>query len=144
MMLSRDNRLWIVSSMLYLLAAGVILLGAGSMLPAGAAHAAAAHVYGAGCVLFLIYGLESHMLLRFTGNPIVMGVWPWLQFALAQLGLPLLCLGLWRQHTPLAAAGGMMLWLSFVLHAARIWSVLWPKGDAQHGETIFDQFGGAV
>jgi hypothetical protein len=143
-MLSHDNRLWIVSSMLYLLAAGVILLGAGSLLPAGAARAAAAHVYGAGCVVFLIYGLESHMLPRFTGNPIVMGVWPWLQFALAQLGLPLLCFGLWRQYTPFAAAGGLMLWLSFVLHATRIWPVLWPKGDAQHGETLSDQFGGAA
>ena len=60
---------------------------------------------------------------------------------LAQLGLPLLCLGLWRQHTMLAAVGGLMLWLSFVLHATRIWPVLWPKGDVQHGKTISDRFG---
>jgi hypothetical protein len=110
----------------------------------GTARAAALHVYGVGCVLFLIYGLESHMLPRFTGNPIVMGVWPWLQFAFAQLGLPLLCLGLWRQYTPLAAAGGLMLWLSMVLHATRLWPVLWPKGDTEHGATISDQLGGAV
>lgn len=144
MMLSRDNRLWIVCSMLYLLAAGAFVLGAGSLLPAGSARAAAPHVYGAGCLLFLVYGLESHMLPRFTGNPIVMGSWPWLQFVFAQLGLPLLCLGLWWQHTLLAAVGGLMLWLSFVLHAMRIWPVLWPKGDAQRGNTISDPFGGAA
>jgi hypothetical protein len=40
--------------------------------------------------------------------------------------------------------GGAMLWLWFVLHATRIWSVLWPNGDAQHGKTISDQFGRAA
>jgi glutaredoxin len=132
MMLSRDNRLWIVASMAYLAASALILLAAGSLFPgaSGAARSAGVHVFGAGFVLFLIFGLAAHMLPRFTGNPIALAPWVWVQFGTANAGVPLLALGLWLDASAAALAGGALLWLSFAVFAGRLLPVLFPRASA--------------
>jgi len=133
MMLSRDNRLWIVASMTYLAASALVLLASGGLLPdaSGGGRSAAVHVFGAGFVLFLIFGLAAHMLPRFTGNPIAMAPWTWLQLGAANTGVPLLALGLWRDAPAASLGGGTLLWLSFAVFAGRLLPVLFPRAGAE-------------
>jgi Thioredoxin domain len=133
MTLSRDNRVWIATSMGYLLASGLIMLTHGSLLADGAGRAASVHVFGAGFALCLIYALGAHMLPRFTGNPIAMAPWTWLQLACTHSGLPMLVAGLWMRSGTLAAAGGSLLWLSLAIFAARVVPVLFPREGALRG-----------
>lgn len=127
MLLSADNRACIVSAMAYLAAAGLALPWHGSLLGDGAAGRAAFHVFGVGCVLLLIFGLGAHMLPRFTGNPIRMGAWPWLQLAAVHLGLMLFVLDMALGSSAAAAGGGFLLWCALLLFTVRLWPVLWPR-----------------
>lgn len=132
MMLSRDNRLWIAAAMVCLAASALVLLAAGSLVPDGPGRGVAAHLFGAGFVLFLIFGLAAHMIPRVTGNPIVMAPWAWVQLGAAWAGLPLLALGLWREIAAASLAGGALLWLALAVFAGRILPVLFrPAGAAR-------------
>lgn len=124
MILSRDNRAWLVAALAYLAAAAVVLAAQGSLLPDGPGRAGAVHLFVAGFAVFMIYGLGAHMLPRFTGNPIRVGAWPWVQFALGNAGLPLLAAGLWIGDRALALAGGVAFWAALAIFASRILPVL--------------------
>jgi glutaredoxin len=135
MILSRDNRAWLVAALVCLAAAALSLAWHGSLLPDGPARTGAVHLFAAGFVVFTVYGLGAHMLPRFTGNPIRLGVWAWSQFALGNAGLVALAAGLGTGRDALAIAGGAALWLSLAIFAARILPVLAgaaasAKGDA--------------
>lgn len=125
MAFERESRLWIASAMLYLVAAGVMLLFAGSLLPDGDARATV-HLFAMGFVAFLIYGLGLHMLPRFTNQPLLSGGWGIAQLACGQIGLPLLVVGLAFDAKLTAAAGGALTWIALALYAVRIVRALGP------------------
>lgn len=131
MMLSTDNRWFVSAAMLYLVAAALWIAWQGALITDGAGRAIGVHLFGAGFVLSLIYGLAAHMLPRFTGEPIAMGALPWLQFASYNTGLVLLLAGLGWRVMSLAIAGGVLVWVSFLVFAWRIWRVLWPAKTAE-------------
>jgi len=132
MMLSRDNRLWIVTSMAYLAVSALSLLASGSLLPAPGVggRGAAVHLFGAGFVLFLIFGLAAHMVPRFTGNPIATAPWTWVQLGAANAGVPLLAIGLRFDVPAMSLAGGALLWLALAVFAGRIVPVLFRAAGA--------------
>jgi len=113
MLLGRDERLFALSALVWLIVSGFAMLVTGSLLAP-----APIHLYG-GFVLCLIYALGAHMLPRFTGRPIRGGAWSSAQLALANTGIALFAFG-----APLA--GGAALWLSLALFTARLWPVLRP------------------
>lgn len=113
MLLGRDERLFALSALAWLLASGAAMLVFGSLLAP-----APMHLFG-GFVLCLIYALGAHMLPRFTGRPIRGGGWSLAQLALADAGIALFALGA-------QLAGGGLLWLSLALFSARLWPVLAP------------------
>ena len=126
MMLSVDNRWFVSAAMVYFIASGAWLVWHGALVTDDELRAVGVHLFGAGFVLSLIYGLGSHMLPRFTGNPIVMGASPWIQFGSLNGGL-LLFLGAAPVAAPRAMlAGGALVWLSFAIFTWRVWPVLWP------------------
>jgi glutaredoxin len=132
MMLSTDNRAFVSAAMLYLMASAAWLAWHGALITDGPGRAIGIHLFGAGFLLSLIYGLAAHMLPRFTGEPIAMGALPWVQFAALNSGLILLLAGLgWEVRIP-AIAGGALVWMSFLVFAWRIWRVLWPEKIPQH------------
>ena len=130
MLLSTDNRAFIVAAMIHLMLAGSWLLAHGTLLADGALRPIGAHLFGAGFVLSLIYGLGAHMLPRFTGNPIRMGASPWVQWSALHAGLALFVLGIWLTEARVAFGGGALMWTSFIIFAARLWPVLWPRTGA--------------
>ena len=120
LLLGRDERLFALSAMIFLLASGITMLAAGSLLAP-----APMHLFG-GFVLCLIYALGAHMLPRFTGRPIRAGAWSHAQLVFADVGIATFALG-----SPLA--GGALLWLSLALFTARIAPLLFvgrPTGPA--------------
>lgn len=136
LMLSTDNRAFVVVGMVHLMFSGGWLLSGGSLLADGHLRPIGAHLFGVGFVLSLIYGLGAHMLPRFTGNPIRVGVISWLQWCALQAGLAGLVVGAWLPEARVAFAGGALIWLSFVIFASRLWPVLWPRagaGTMHHG-----------
>jgi hypothetical protein len=130
-LLSADNRWFIASAMIHLFASGIWMLAHGAMVTGGAAGVVGMHLFAVGFVLSLIYGLGAHMLPRFTGNPIRVGALPWLQLALLCAGLWTLAAGSWAGIAPIVAAGGGLLWVSFLIYAVRILPVLWPARAPQ-------------
>jgi glutaredoxin len=136
MILSRDNRAWLVVALAYLAAAALSLAWHGSLLPDGPGRTGAVHLFAAGFAVFTLYGLGAHMLPRFTGNPIRGGVWAWSQLALGNAGLLALAAGLWMGLVSLAIIGGAALWLSLAIFAARILPVL-AGGAALAGSDAF-------
>jgi hypothetical protein len=127
MLLSTDNRAFIVAAMVHLMLAGSWLLASGALLTAGTLRPIGVHLFGTGFVLSLIYGLGAHMLPRFTGNPIRAGAVSWLQFSALQVGLALFVLGVWVPAAGIAFSGGALMWGSFLVFALRLWPVLWPR-----------------
>jgi len=113
MLLGRDERLFALSALGWLLASGLAMLAQGSLLAS-----APIHLFG-GFVMCLIYALGAHMLPRFTGRPIRARAWSHGQLALANAGLALFAFGL-----PLA--GGALTWVSLALFTVRLWPVLQP------------------
>jgi glutaredoxin len=136
MMLSQDNRAFVVSAMGYLALSGLALLLQGSFLPDGAFRPVAMHLFGAGFVLMLIYGLGAHMLPRFTGNPIRSGAWAWLQLALAHTGVVAYAAGFLLGLRWLAAVGGLCMWLALAVFAGRIFPVLKGTEEVKEGLPI--------
>jgi hypothetical protein len=126
MLLSTDNRAFIVAAMVYLMLSGAWLLGSGALLAEGALRPVGAHLFTAGLVLSLIYGLGAHMLPRFTGNPIRMGAWPWAQFLALHAGIIVFCAGYALPGVHATLAGGILMWLSLSIYAWRVGPVLWP------------------
>jgi len=126
MMLSRDNRAFVVSAMVWLVLAAVWLVIQRDLLADARGLPSGLHMLLAGCVLPLIYGTSAHMLPRFTGNPIRAGGLAALQFAAAQIGAALLVGGFVFDAHPVRIAGGVFVWLGLVAHAVRILPVLWP------------------
>jgi len=117
LLLGRDERLFALSALGWLVVSGVAMLLAGSLLAR-----APAHLFG-GFVLCLIYALGAHMLPRFTGRPIRGGGWSLAQLACANTGIALFALGA-------LLAGGALPWSSLALFTARLWPVLRPLGRA--------------
>ena len=119
----------IVSSALYLAAAGAALAFGGGIAGDGAWRAPALHAYGLGFVVLLVFGLGEHLLPRFTGAPIRGGAAAWAQLALAHAGTVLLAAGFAVPVRLLALAGGVLAWLAFALFAARLAPVLMARSD---------------
>jgi len=117
LLLGRDERLFTLSALAWLLAAGAAMLVSGSMLAP-----APMHLFG-GFVLCLIYALGAHMLPRFTGRPIRGGAWSLAQLVVADVGIGLFGLGA-------MLTGGALLWLSLALFAIRLRPVLMPFARA--------------
>ncbi|WP_205617356.1 thioredoxin family protein [Pelomicrobium methylotrophicum] len=131
MMLSPDNRAFVVSSMGYLMLSGLVLLVQGTLLGEGMTRPAVVHLFGAGVVLMLIYGLGAHMLPRFTGNPIRGGVLAWLQLASAHVGVLGQVGGFYAGARAWAEVGSVALFLSLALFAGRLWPVLWSAAGGE-------------
>ncbi len=125
---SPDNRWFILAAQVYLMLAGLGLLMNGSFLSDDAARPAFLHLFTLGFMLFMIYGLASHMLPRFTGNPIREGAWPWLQMGLAHCGVIGYAVGYLAGWHTLIVVGAVLTWLSLAIFAFRAWPVLWGKG----------------
>lgn len=133
MMLSADNRSFVSAAMVYFILSGAWLAWNGALITDDGLRAIGVHLFGAGFVLSLIYGLGAHMLPRFTGNPIAMGAWPWIQFGSLNGGL-LLFLGAATFAAPgLMFAGGALVWLSFAIFTGRVWPVLWRHATKPRG-----------
>ncbi|MFZ5558733.1 MAG: thioredoxin family protein [Pseudomonadota bacterium] len=130
LMLSRDNRAFIVSAMGWLVVAGALMLAHGGLPAAGATRAAAIHAFLAGFVLMMIFGLAAHMVPRFTGLPIRSGGWAWGQLALAHAGVLGFAGGQLLDARALALGGALALWLALALFAARLWPLLLPRNGA--------------
>ncbi|MHB1176354.1 MAG: thioredoxin family protein [Sulfuriferula sp.] len=125
--LSPDNRLFMLGAMVYLMLGGLGLAINGTLLTDGPARPVALHLVTVGFMLMLIYGLAAHMLPRFTGSPILMGKWPWLQMGLVHAGLLAYSAGFLMGVYPVVIAGGALIWLSLLVFTVRIWPVLWSK-----------------
>ena len=125
---SPDNRGFILAAQAYLMLAGLGLLMNGSFLSDNAARPAFLHLFTLGFMLFMIYGLASHMLPRFTGNPIREGVWPWLQMGFAHAGVAGYAVGYLIGWHGLVVAGAVLAWSALLLFTLRVWPVLWGKG----------------
>lgn len=123
---SPDNRWFILAAQAYLMLAGLGLLMNGSFLSDNAARPAFLHLFTFGFMLFMIYGLASHMLPRFTGNPIRAGALPWLQMGLAHCGVIGYAVGYLAGQHILVVVGVVLMWLSLAVFAFRVWPVLWP------------------
>lgn len=139
MMLSADNRGFVSAAMMYLLASAVWIAWHGALITDGPGRAIGIHLFGAGFLLSLIYGLAAHMLPRFTGSPIAMGALPWVQFASLNAGLVLLFAGLGWEAVSLTVAGGALVWVSFLVFAWRIWRVLWPEKAPQRAGAMKEE-----
>ncbi len=125
--LSLDNRLFMLGAMVYLMLGGLGLVINGALLSDGPSRPVALHLVTVGFMLMLVYGLGAHMLPRFTGNPILMGVWPWIQMGLVHAGLLAYSAGFLAGVYLVVIAGGALIWLSLLVFTVRIWPVLWPK-----------------
>lgn len=127
--LSADNRWFVLSGLAYLALGGAGLIIDGSLLSDGPARPVALHFVTLGFMVFLIYGLGAHMLPRFSGNPILQGIWPWLQMAAAHAGMLGYAAGFLFGFAALSVLGGVLAWLASLLFSVRLWPVLWPRQD---------------
>ncbi len=123
--LSLDNRVFVISAMVYLLLAGLSLLVQGALLGDGVLRLPFLHLFTIGFMLMLTYGVGAHMLPRFMGQPIRGGAWSWTQLGLAHGGLLLLVTG-FVLSPHIGVVGGALVWLSLLLFIVRLWPVLWP------------------
>jgi len=126
MMLSLDNRWFVSTAMLCLIASGAWFAWHGAIVASGPLRGIGLHLFGAGFVQSLIYGLGAHMLPRFTAKPIVAGVLAWVQFASHCAGVLLFIAALTADIRWLMIMGGMLLWLSLAIYSWRVLPVLWP------------------
>lgn len=126
--LAAENRAFLVSGMIWLLVAAALLAWNGTLLSDGATRPAELHVFTAGFVLSVIYGLAAHMLPRFTGNSMRGGASSWLQLVLLQAGLVLFIAGFAVHDGRLALTGALLLASTTIIFVWRMWPVLWPHG----------------
>ena len=127
MMLSVDNRWFVSVAMVYFIASGAWLAWHGALVTDDELRPVGVHLFTAGFVQSLIYGLGAHMLPRFTGNPIAMGALPWIQFGSLNGGLLLFLGATAAAASGAMLAGGALIWLSFAIFTWRVWPVLWPR-----------------
>lgn len=127
--LSVDNRWFASSAMLWLLAGALWLASQGTLTAEGPLRGVGLHLFTAGFVQSLIYGLGAHMLPRFTGRPIASGAVAWLQFGLHHGGLLMFLGGLSAGLPALAISGGLLGWVALAVFAARIMPLLWPMQE---------------
>ncbi len=125
-----SSRLAVLAAATYLFLAGAALPVYGGLFAPGAARIAPLHVFTLGFLVFLIYGLGEHMLPRFTGNPIRLGAWAWLQQGISHLGLWALVGGLYTGWHALVLSGAVLAWCGLLAFSVRLWPVLWPRHDA--------------
>lgn len=132
MVLSNDNRWFVSTAMLYLMISGLWLAWQGGIVVDGELRGVGLHLFSAGFVQSLIYGLGAHMLPRFTGNPISAGMSSWTQLVAHHAGVLTLVVGIALGMAYVTIAGGVLIWLSLFIFSLRVWPVLWPpvaKGD---------------
>ncbi len=134
MFLSTDNRWFISTAMLYFIASGFWLAWHGGIVVDGNLRGVGLHLFGAGFVQSLIYGLGAHMLPRFTGNPVHAGALSWTQYASHNAGVLMLVAAIPAMKTPVMIAGAVLMWLALAIYAWRIWPVLWPP--VANGDTL--------
>lgn len=139
--LSLDNRWFIMTSVAYLMLGGLGLAINGTLLTDGPTRPVALHLVTVGFVLMLIYGLGAHMLPRFTGNPIRMGIWPWVQMGCANAGMLAYTAGFLLGRHAVIVVGGALIWSSIWIFTGRIWPVLWPAADKSSAKVILVQRG---
>ena len=128
-----SSRVAVLSSVVYLFLAGASLPFNGGLFASGVARVAPLHVFTLGFLVFMVYGLGEHMLPRFTGNPVRLGIWAWAQLGLAHAGVLGMVTGFWRGWTALTLAGAACAWLALLLFTMRVWPVLWPSGNSAAG-----------
>lgn len=124
--LSVDNRWFVSSAMLWLLACALWLAWQGTLIADDVLRGIGLHLFTAGFAQTLIYGLGAHMLPRFTGRPIATGTVAWLQFSLHQAGLLIFLGGLAAGLQAVTVTGGILSWLALAIFAIRVLPLLWP------------------
>jgi glutaredoxin len=85
------------------------------------------HLFTLGFVAFMIYGLGEHLLPRFTGNPIRLGAWAWVQQGLAHFGLIAFAAGSLAGQRVGLSIGATLSWLALLVFTMRILPVLWAR-----------------
>lgn len=124
---SVENRAFIISAQGYLMLAGMGLIVDGTLLSDSVSRPAFLHLFTLGFLLFLIYGLGSHMLPRFTGSPLPTGHWGRIQMSLAHAGASGYALGYFLDLPKVALGGAILAWLGLAIFTWRIWQVLWQS-----------------
>lgn len=135
MMLSTDNRWFVSTAMIYLVASGMWFAWHGAMIADGSNRGIGLHLFGAGFVQSLIYGLGGHMLPRFTGNPIRAGGFAWVQYGCINTGIALFMGSHWLESRWMLILGGLLMWLSLLMFALRLWPVLWRQHANGNGDS---------
>ncbi|MCB1549866.1 MAG: thioredoxin family protein [Hyphomicrobiaceae bacterium] len=124
--LAPSSRWALIASTLYLTVGGMPLVIEGT-LHGESLSLPFLHLIGVGFVLFMIFGLSEHMLPRFTGQPIRMGILASTQQVFAHAGTVLLALGIGGAGRSASALGGALLVCALVAFAARILPLLRPR-----------------
>lgn len=137
MTLEATSGWFIVSSVLYLLAAGAALVSGGGLVGDAPWRGAALHAFGLGFAGFFTFGLGEHLLPRFTGAPIRGGWVAWSQLALAHAGTLLLMAGLALGMRMLAVSGGALAWLALAVFTWRLAPVLLRARAADTQAIVF-------
>ena len=117
--LAATSRAAIAAAVVYLVLAGAAL-PAGGWFAGGPAHPAALHLFTLGFLTFFLYGLGEHMLPRFTGHPLPMGIWSWMQQGVAHAGVLTFALGHIAGWPWLAVAGSAAAWVALALFTGRM------------------------
>ena len=126
--MARGPRHLVRAAVVYLVLGGALLVAHGDLLAAGPGPV---HLFTFGFVSFMILGVAEHMLPRFTGHPVRGGWWAAAQYAAMHAGLLAFVAGRFLEVSPLAAAGGVGLWLGLAVAMARLLPlVLRPASEA--------------
>lgn len=117
MTLTTPSRAALLSAALYLPLSGLPLL-ASTTNPAPLTFFL--HVFTLGFVAFSIFGLAEHMLPRFTGRPVRMGLHVWLQYLAAHTGVAALAGGFLLDGRGARIAGSAALLVAMLTFAMRM------------------------
>jgi nitric oxide reductase large subunit len=122
------NRWFVAAALVYALLGGLLGLAwlvFPERLP-GLSLRAHAHLMLVGFAGMMIFGIGLHVLPRFTGRALYSDRLADANFALANLGLPVMMLG-WLGSMPAAAtAGGALLWSGFLAFAINVIGTVRP------------------
>jgi len=117
--LATTSRAAIAAAVIYLTLAGLVL-PFGGLLAGTPAYPEALHLFTLGFLTFFLYGLGEHMLPRFTGHPLPMGRWSWLQQGLAHAGVLAFAAGHLGAWPGLAMVGSTLAWAALALYTIRL------------------------
>jgi cbb3-type cytochrome oxidase subunit 1 len=122
------NRWFIAAALAYALAGGLVglfwLAFPGALSPfALRAHA---HLMLVGFVGMMIFGVGLHVLPRFTGRTLFSERLADAQFVLANAGLLAMVAGWLAAAVAGVRAGGLLLWVSFLLFAINVVATVRP------------------